>query len=408
MNTSAALLDIARHLTPQTPVQVLTLSAPAQPPTQVALKGEHVCGIQGPVTPSWQTTLRHSGVHPAALHDAQQRAHSLDDALGSLIRRGQITPHTLHGLARDRLLHALLPLLHQPVTATLQPSLMDHWGGTATPRVPLRDSVSEVLRLDDAAPPAVPLSQAYAASPAHVPAGDDESFDLMVYRAALQGQTLQTMAQRLPLRFDQLRRTLAALEVGGYLWPATGAPTRPMAHPQLQVGDVAPDFVLAALGGGEVRLSSLRGQRVWLSLNRQSTCAICNPRHAEVIAVQDQLVPLGVKTVSVWGSGLSDLGRGIGKQQPPYAVLADPADTTYARYGLTFSLAGTLDPRNLSTMSKGFRMMGLSALKSDGELFRMPAEFLIGKDGRIERVHYSAYGADFLPIEEVLAWARRP
>ncbi|MBZ9752176.1 redoxin domain-containing protein [Deinococcus sp. HMF7604] len=217
------------------------------------------------------------------------------------------------------------------------------------------------------------------------------------------------MAQRLPLRFDQLCQVLTTLEAGAYIWPTSEqAPSLLTSRPQLQVGDYAPDFLLPALGGGEVRLSALHGQRIWLSLNRQSTCAICNPRHAEVIAVQDQLVPLGVQTVSIWGSTLDDLARGIGKQRPPYAVLADPDDTTYTRYGLSFSLSGTLDPRNLGTMLRGFRMMGAAALKSDGELFRMPAEFLIGRDGRIERVRYATYGADFLAVEEVLAWARRP
>lgn len=132
---------------------------------------------------------------------------------------------------------------------------------------------------------------------------------------------------------------------------------------------------------------------------------MCNPHHAQIIAMHERLRERGVQIVSVWGSPLGDLSSGIGKQRPPYPVLADPADETYDRYGLRMSLRGTLDPRNLPTMVKGFRMMGASALKDDGELYRMPAEFLISADGVIETAHDNSYGSDWLPMEHVLAWA---
>ncbi|GAA5438283.1 redoxin domain-containing protein (plasmid) [Deinococcus aquaticus] len=177
-------------------------------------------------------------------------------------------------------------------------------------------------------------------------------------------------------------------------------------HAWLEVGQVAPDFVLPALGGGDVRLSALRERRMWLSFNRQSTCAICNPRHAAVIATQSYLAPLGIQTVIIWGSPVADLALGIRRQRPQYPVLADPDDHTYARYGLTHSLRGTRDPRNLSTIMQGFAMMGAAALKSDGDLLRMPAELLIGPDGVIERAHYAAFGTNFLPLEDVIAWSQ--
>lgn len=46
-------------------------------------------------------------------------------------------------------------------------------------------------------------------------------------------------------------------------------------------------------------------------------------------------------------------------------------------------------------------MMGASAPNSDGELLRMPAEFLIEAQGVIGRAHDAAFG------EDVLAWASR-
>ena len=112
-----------------------------------------------------------------------------------------------------------------------------------------------------------------------------------------------------------------------------------------------------------------------------------------------------MQIVSVWGSTPQDLRTGVGKLHPPYPVLADPEDRIYDQYGLTKSLSGTLDVRNLPVMMQGFKMMGTAALKSDGELLRMPAEFLIDADGRIQEAHYNSYGTDWLPMERVLAWA---
>ena len=42
---------------------------------------------------------------------------------------------------------------------------------------------------------------------------------------------------------------------------------------------------------------------------------------------------------------------------------------------------------------------------SDGELNRMPAEFLIDRDLRIQRAHYYRFGADHLSLDEVFEWA---
>lgn len=374
--------------------------------TAMQLRGGQIVGLRSGVLPPWSVSLMDQGVHPVAIAEAQQAGGRLPGALEYLITRGYLSREQVGSVAQERALAALLPLAWRSGTAlsapwTAAPAAPPLHGADVRRGVEAAEQHAALLREDERT---LEPSTRFVATPLAAPVAPAGHPAELVYRAALRGLSLGEIAQRLPQRWDTLAQTVARLVHVGILRPGDAAAPREVAG-QLQAGQAAPDFCLPDLAGGEVRLSALRGRPVWLVFNRQSTCAMCNPHHAQIIALHERLRARGVQIVSVWGSPLADLASGIGKQHPPYPVLADPHDETYDRYGLRMSLAGTLDPRNLPTMLRGFRMMGASALKDDGELLRMPAEFLIGADGRIETAHYNSYGSDWLPLEQVLAWA---
>lgn len=395
----------------QTEASVLDLSFPdPQLRTAMQLSGGQVVGLRSGVLPPWSVSLIQHGVHPVAVAEAQQAGGQaggkLHGALSFLVTRGYLSRAEVTQVAQERVLAALLPIAWQTATATTAPWTGDLPaqplnGGDARQGVYAAEQhAAHLSEQERALRPSDHLIAAPLASPGTSPDGPAEP----VYRAALRGLSLGETAQRLPQRWDTLAQTVTRLVAQGALRLPDAATPRAVAD-QLQAGQVAPDFCLPDLAGGEVRLRELRGAPVWLVFNRQSTCAMCNPHNAQIIALHERLRARGVRIVTVWGSTLADLEGGIGKQRPPYPVLADPRDETYDRYGLSMSLKGTLDPRNLPTMLQGFRMMGAKALKDDGELLRMPAEFLIGADGRIDTAHYNSYGSDWLPLERVLAWA---
>lgn len=361
--------------------------------------------VSSDLLPSWSAALGTAGVHPATIAEAQQRGGNLDGALNYLVQGGFLTVTTLARLAHERLVAALLPLVwhNALVSSTVRapavaPALPTAVGAAQTVR-----EVEQLAQQLGSAERQLRPSDLLLASPLNPPHGETEG---LIYGAALRGLTLGEMARRLPMRWDVLARTATALLRSGVLRAADDRLPRVVSE-RLVAGQEAPDFCLPDLAGGEQRLSDLRGRPVWLLFNRQSTCALCNPHNAQVITLHERLRQKGVQIVTVWGSSIDSLGEGIGKMRPPYPVLADPQDETYDRYGLSFSLMGTLDGRNMPTLVQGFKMMGTSALKSEGELLRMPAEFLIGRDGVIERAHYNSFGADWLPSEDVLAWADR-
>ncbi|WP_168733543.1 peroxiredoxin-like family protein [Deinococcus sp. Arct2-2] len=374
--------------------------------TALQLFDGHVLGVRSQMLPAWSASLVQHGVPPVAVTEIQQQTSTLFGALSQLIERGYVTRDKVDEIYRERVVAALLPLAWRTGTAS-----STQFPGAAPPHSLYRYNALESVQaaqqyaagLGESERALLP-SDCFVASPlASTWPGWTESSQ-RVYHAALRGLTLGEMAERLGQRWDVLTQNVMQLVGAGTLRREDAAALKLVA-PRLRAGQLAPDFCLPDLAGGETRLSELRGQPVWLVFNRQSTCAMCNPHNAQIIAVHEQLKQRGVRIITVWGSTLSDLSVGIGHLHPPYPVLADPRDETYDRYGLNMSVAGTLDLRNLPTMLQGFRMMGTKALKSDGELLRMPAEFLIGSDGRIETAHYNSYGTDWLPMEHVLNWS---
>ncbi|GAA4015463.1 hypothetical protein GCM10022631_29430 [Deinococcus rubellus] len=374
--------------------------------TRLRFGDGQITGVRSALLPSWSTSLLRLGVNPEAIVKAQLQSRQADDVLASLLETGHLEQDHLARLTRERVLSSLLPLVWRSALVKIS-------GAAAHPVLPLT-SADAMQSVSAAERHAGQLSQAeralfledrFVASPLASAQAVGSQEAQTVYQSALHGLNLGETAQRHSLRWDVLTGTVTRLLATGALRPVqTGKRTREVAH-RLNVGEVAPDFCLPDFGGGEVRLSELRGKKTWLIFNRQSTCALCNPHHLQIIALSEKMRQQGVQIVSVWGSTVADLSLGIGKLRPPYPVLADPLDETYDRYGLNHSLRGFLDLRNLPTALSGLKMMGAAALKDDGELTRMPAEFLIGEDGRIETAHYNAYGADWLPMERLLDWA---
>ncbi|WP_019011618.1 redoxin domain-containing protein [Deinococcus aquatilis] len=372
--------------------------------TTLSLNGPDVIGVRSPFVPHWNTTLTHHGVHPVALIEAQEASRSLTQALDHLVAHHAITRTQLQQLAEQRFIQAMLPLAWQHAKATLIPSPTP----TATPHTRVLPALYEISQLAQAITPAARAlrpEHTFLTDPAHVvPTADDHPHTL-VYRAALRGLSLQDMAARLPLRWDQLTEIIMTLLQQQYL-SFTDQDHPPVVQPQLQAGETAPDFILPDRHGGQLRLHNLRGQRVWLTFNRHSTCVLCQARQTELAALAPLLAQQDIQLVSVWSGSVSALQDGLRQAPLPYPVLADPTEATYARYGLSQSIKGVLNLRHLSALTQHVQHLKTTTLQD--ERFRMPAEFLISRTGEIEHAHYAQYGADWFPTHQVLHWARQP
>lgn len=131
--------------------------------------------------------------------------------------------------------------------------------------------------------------------------------------------------------------------------------------PQLNIGDKAPDFNLPTAGGGQVKLSELRGQYVVVYFYPKDDTPGCTK---EACAFNDALADF---------SGANTVVIGISKD--PVAS----KDKFAKKYGLNIKLAADLD----GTVCEGFGVWGEKSMYGRKYMGIERATFLIDHEGTI-------------------------
>jgi peroxiredoxin len=175
---------------------------------------------------------------------------------------------------------------------------------------------------------------------------------------------------------------------------------------KLKSNETAPNFQLQSTEGTTVRLSDYAGSRIHLSFFRNGACALCNLRVHELIKNHDNMTKAGIKVIAIFESCLEDMLPYVSQQKPPFVLLADPSGSVYEKYGvevsaekiakvMTENLAGE---KIAEALENGFALTA----QEGSNFHRLPAEFIIGKDFKIERAHYTDFIIDHLPIPELV------
>jgi peroxiredoxin len=168
-------------------------------------------------------------------------------------------------------------------------------------------------------------------------------------------------------------------------------------------GEAAPDFDAECWDGGRVKLADADGKRTWLAFFRYASCPLCNLRVHQMITRHERYEAAGLRVLAVFQSAPASIAEYVGKQAPPFPLICDPEEKLYALYGLNHSKLGLLHPANAVGLahaaSKGF-LPG----KQDGTVDRLPADFLLGPDLRIEHAYYAKRIGEHIPFERVDAF----
>jgi hypothetical protein len=90
----------------------------------------------------------------------------------------------------------------------------------------------------------------------------------------------------------------------------------------------------------------------------------------------------------------------------PFDVLTDPGETVTERFGLEKSVLRTAKSlRRPSHAVEGIRSVPRwSPLDGGGSKFRIPADFLLGADHRVQIAYYGEEADDGIPLEDVLSF----
>lgn len=170
---------------------------------------------------------------------------------------------------------------------------------------------------------------------------------------------------------------------------------------KLKTGDMAKSFSAYDINGKEINISNYEGRKVLLSFYRYASCPLCNLRIHQLISKNDYFENKGLTLIAVFQSPKINIKEYVGKQDVPFSIIADPSMKLYRLYSVELSfIKMILGLFNFSKL-KAARMNNFKVGKMDGKLTRVPADFMINEEGKIDIAYYGKDISDHLPIEQI-------
>ncbi|MNS07806.1 putative peroxiredoxin bcp [compost metagenome] len=174
---------------------------------------------------------------------------------------------------------------------------------------------------------------------------------------------------------------------------------------KLKVGEKAPNFEAVDTNGEIIKLSSYKGQKVFIAFFRYAGCPVCNFRIHELIENYDRISSKGYKIIAIYESNNDTLREYIKETPIPFTVIGNPNLRLYKEYRVEKSfwkmLGSAFKKQPKEAMKKGNKQFS-KKYKRDGHLNRIPADFLIDEKGLLTTVHYGKNIGDHLPLSEIL------
>ncbi|GGK96677.1 alkyl hydroperoxide reductase [Sphaerisporangium melleum] len=152
-----------------------------------------------------------------------------------------------------------------------------------------------------------------------------------------------------------------------------------------------------------------------LQFRRFAGCPVCNLHLRSIVARHDEITAAGVREVVVFHSPAEELRQHV--TGLPFPVVADPGKRLYAEFGVESAPRALLDPRAWGPIVWGIlrdlgpvllRRRPLPSSVQPGGRLGLPADFLIGPDGRVLAAKYGEHAYDQWPVDTILALARTP
>lgn len=185
-----------------------------------------------------------------------------------------------------------------------------------------------------------------------------------------------------------------------------------MPDKRLSKGDKAPQFEAKDTYGKTVNLKDFANKHVLLVFLRYSGCPWCNLTIHRLALEQQRLNKSGCEIITFIQSEPQNIRDNIyGRHQhtPKFSIIPDQKRTHYDQYHIREAKRAVVTsithiPFWVKSITKGF-----SQTKLDGDLFLVPASFLIGPgEQKILSAHYSTSFYDHLVFEEIYSHLYAP
>ncbi|MFF8869795.1 peroxiredoxin-like family protein [Streptomyces massasporeus] len=186
----------------------------------------------------------------------------------------------------------------------------------------------------------------------------------------------------------------------------TRMPARPV-----RPGSLLTERRLDTVSGGPVGVPDPE-RLVHLQFRRFAGCPVCHLHLRSVVRRHAEIEAVGVREVVVFHSSAEELLRHTADL--PFAVVADPGKRLYAEFGVESAPRALLSPRAWgpivgAVLSGAWEVLRgrerLPATSQPGGRLGLPADFLIGPDGRVLAAKYGEHVNDQWPVDELLRLA---
>ncbi|HET9959467.1 MAG TPA: redoxin domain-containing protein [Polyangiaceae bacterium] len=167
----------------------------------------------------------------------------------------------------------------------------------------------------------------------------------------------------------------------------------------------APSFVIKALTGQTYTLEQLRGELVWLAFFRFATCPLCNLRVHQLVDEWERTFAGKIHLFAIFQSPKERFTNYVSKYEPPFELVSDVELALYQQFGVETRISATLHPKVATTLLEARRAdIPLFDGPKDGGSFRVPADFLIDRNGVLRVCRYGEHLADSIASPDVLTF----
>lgn len=171
--------------------------------------------------------------------------------------------------------------------------------------------------------------------------------------------------------------------------------------------DSAPIFQVVDSKGDTINIENYKGKKVFLTFFRYASCPVCNFRMNEIIQNYEAIQLKGYEFIAVFESTNETLQQYLIENQVPFPIIGDPDLILYKKYGVQKSfwrMVGSMfDKKTRTNLKEGKVLIKGKNLKRDGQMSRIPADFLIDENGVVTKAYYGTTIGDHLPLEIILS-----
>ncbi|BBZ18738.1 MULTISPECIES: peroxiredoxin-like family protein [Mycolicibacterium] len=170
--------------------------------------------------------------------------------------------------------------------------------------------------------------------------------------------------------------------------------------PKIEAGDVVTARELADIHDKLVRVPD-QDRLVHLQFRRFAGCPICNLHLRSISGRHDEIIAAGVREVVVFHSSAEAMREF--QSELPFTTIADPGKHLYREFGVESSPMALLSPRAMLSAARGMKGHPMRGAAGRGEdHLGLPADFLIGPDGRVLATKYGRHADDQWSVDELL------